>query len=319
MKKSSKTLKKIPLELLLEEKKYDLMIEPFILRKKGMAVKESTPREVLIKEKGDVFLKEGCSNVFIIGEDSIKILLNLKKDALKNFERNISKFRNCMIILCCLSDEIPAKVKKIFKKLNANIFFTCLSLHDFIQTFNECTKEIRMPRTTFYGVLIDVYGVGVLIKGESGIGKSEVALELIMRGARLVSDDVVEIIKKNSDLYGTSPSLSRFYMEIRGLGIINIKDLFGVSAVRNRKKIEMLVEFVQWDKYQNDNIVFPKNEICEILGVQIPYIKIPVGPGRNLATIVEVAARNYLLKKAGRHSSVEFEHKLERKMLKETI
>ena len=165
-------------------------------------------------------------------------------------------------------------------------------------------------RISLHGVLIDILGVGVLILGKSGIGKTECALDLVIRGHRLVVDDLIQIEKgQDGTPYGFSHDLGRHRMEVRGLGIIDIEKLFGVSATRDRKKIELVVELVDPGECVDDRMGL--DEITyTIMEVEIPLRRIPVRPGRNLTAIVEVAARDYLLKKRGYHAAKEFEQEL---------
>ncbi|MBE3101735.1 MAG: HPr kinase/phosphorylase [Firmicutes bacterium] len=167
------------------------------------------------------------------------------------------------------------------------------------------------PRITRHGVLVDVYGVGILLMGESGIGKSETALEIVKRGHRLVADDAVEI-KKVADnrLIGDSPELIRHFMEIRGIGIIDIKAMYGVGAVINSKAIDMVIYLEFWDNNKEYDRLGLVEEYTEILDVQLPKITLPVRPGRNLAVIVEVAARNFRLKHMGYHAAQELDNRL---------
>jgi HPr kinase/phosphorylase len=163
---------------------------------------------------------------------------------------------------------------------------------------------------SLHGVLIDILGVGVLILGKSGIGKTECALDLVMRGHRLVVDDLIQIEKEQDGaLYGFSHDLGRHNMEVRGLGIIDIEKLFGVSAIRHRKQIELVVELVDPEECIDDRMGLEETTYT-ILEVEIPRKRIPVRPGRNLTAIVEVAARDYLLKKRGYHAAKEFEKEL---------
>ena len=189
-----------------------------------------------------------------------------------------------------------------------------LSFQDFVHAFTDNVIDSQAKAITIHGVLLDILGVGVLLQGPSGIGKSEVALELITRGARLVSDDAIEVVSREEEsLYGMSPSITRYHMEIRGLGIINIRDLFGVASVRQRKKIELVVEMIPWDRYEGEETAW-KEEVTDLLGVKVPLIRLPVAPGRNMATLIEIAARNYLLKKTGIYSSEDFERRLSKKI-----
>ncbi len=162
------------------------------------------------------------------------------------------------------------------------------------------------PRKTIHGVLVDVYGEGILITGESGIGKSEAALELIKRGHRLISDDVVEI-KKVSDetLIGTAPDITRHFIELRGIGIIDIKTLFGVESVKDTGSIDLVIRLEEWDKDKNYDRLGLEDQQMEILGNEIVCHNIPIRPGRNLAVICEAAAVNHRQKKMGYNAAQE--------------
>src|SRR5437660_2440236 len=190
----------------------------------------------------------------------------------------------------------------------------------FIENVERFLEEALTASTSMHGVLIDVIGVGVLILGKSGIGKSELALDLVTRGHRLVADDIVDLKKKQGgSVYGWGSEIIKHHMEIRGIGIINIKDLFGVSAVRERKKVEMVVELVEWDDKVEYDRLGVEEQKYSILDIEVPLLVIPVRPGRNLTTIVEVAARNHLLKLQGHHSAKEFQEKLSREIAQATL
>jgi len=178
--------------------------------------------------------------------------------------------------------------------------------------------NIFAPNTTFHGSLVDVYGVGLLYTGKSGIGKSECALDLIVRGHRLVSDDVIQI-KRRADniIIGSGPESIRHKMELRGLGLINIKDLFGVTSIRYTKRIELIILMELWDQDKAYDRLGIEDEVYEILGVKLPFIRMPVAPGRNLSILVEVASRNYLLKLKGYHAAREFVEEHDRALREE--
>ena len=162
------------------------------------------------------------------------------------------------------------------------------------------------PRITRHGVLIEIYGEGVFITGESGVGKSETAIELVKRGHRLVADDAVEIRKvSNISLVGSSPDNIRHFLELRGIGIINARRLFGIGAVKNTEKIELIVEMEQWNPEKIYDRMGVDTQFATILGVKIPMLTIPVKPGRNLAVILEVAAMNNRQKKMGYNAAAE--------------
>jgi HPr kinase/phosphorylase len=159
-------------------------------------------------------------------------------------------------------------------------------------------------RGIVHGVLMDILGLGVLMVGESGIGKSECALDLVVRGHRLVADDTVELrCRAQSFLIGTCPELTRHHMEIRGLGLINVQDLFGVASTRSSKRVELVVQLERWEHGREYDRLGLDEEFYEVIGARIPMIRMPVAPGRNVAILVEVAARNQLLRSRGHHAA----------------
>jgi HPr kinase/phosphorylase len=176
-------------------------------------------------------------------------------------------------------------------------------------------EDYFVVREVLHGVLIDILGLGVLIAGESGIGKSECALDLIVRGHRLVADDTVEIRKRSETiLLGSCPELTRHHMEIRGLGVINIQDLFGIAATRASKRLELVVQLERWEPHRDYERLGLSDATFEILGIPLPLIQMPVAPGRNLAILVEIAARNQLLRARGHHAARKLADRLERQL-----
>src|SRR5205814_954080 len=176
-----------------------------------------------------------------------------------------------------------------------------------INTVTECLQEMLALLAVQHGVLLDIYGLGVLIEGASGIGKSECALDLIARGHRLISDDVVEVRRIGAErLIGTAPELLREHLEIRGLGIINIRDLFGISAVSMTKTIDLSIMLERWDEASAVDRLGIDAQAIEILGVSVPQVLIPVSPGRNLSTLVETAVRVQLLRARGYNAARDF-------------
>jgi HPr kinase/phosphorylase len=171
-----------------------------------------------------------------------------------------------------------------------------------------------LRRITLSGEFLQIFGLGVIIIGHSGIGKSEIALELISRGHRFISDDVVEVRKrKDGNLTGNAPSLSRYFMEIRGLGIINIKEIFGLQAISRQSKVGLVIRLKRWqrgDEYDRLGLEFPED--FEILGVKIPQLIVPVAPGRTIALLIEVACKVHLLRKKGYHASHEIVKRLDK-------
>jgi HPr kinase/phosphorylase len=183
----------------------------------------------------------------------------------------------------------------------------------FIEQIQGYLEDVLTAQTSMHGVLLDVFGVGILLLGKSGIGKSEIALDLVMRGHRLVADDIVDVKRRmQKAVYGAGSEIIKHHMEIRGLGIINIKDLFGVASIRERKKIEIVMELVEWDPNVEYDRLGVEDRKYRILDVEIAMLVVPVRPGRNMTTIIEVAARNHLLKQQGHHSALEFQERLNR-------
>jgi HPr kinase/phosphorylase len=186
-----------------------------------------------------------------------------------------------------------------------------------IQSITRVLEDELSPFTTLHGVLVDVYGMGVLLLGDSGIGKSECALDLISRGHRLVADDVVEIRRyPNGALVGRASEMIRYHMELRGIGIINIKHLFGVSAVRSSKSIELVIELQRWDPTKKYDRLGLDGETYTILERAVPLLRLPVASGRNLALLIEIAARNELLKTQGYDAAKEFARRVDEEIAK---
>lgn len=184
----------------------------------------------------------------------------------------------------------------------------------FIKKLTAYLDERLAVRLHLHSVLMDVFGLGVLITGESGIGKSECALDLLDRGHRLVADDVVELKRMGETLVGSCPELTRDHMELRGLGVINIKDLYGVSSIRLSQGIELIVNLERWDPAREYERLGLGGEAREILGVRLPQVRMPVAPGRNTAILVEVAARNHLLKGRGYDAARRFADRVDELM-----
>jgi HPr kinase/phosphorylase len=211
---------------------------------------------------------------------------------------------------------VPQELIATAEKHSVPVFQTTLMSSVFINRVTKWLEERLSPTTSVHGVLIDVLGVGILLLGKSGIGKSEAALDLVLRGHRLVADDIVEIRKRPPDMiYGSGSEIIKHHMEIRGLGIINIKDLFGISAVRDAKKIELVVELVEWNEEEEYDRLGVEEHKHTILDVAVPMLRVPIRPGRNITSIIEVAARNLLLKFQGKHSALEFQERLNRALI----
>ena len=217
----------------------------------------------------------------------------------------------CIVVTRGLT--LPDEMREIAEKRGIPLLRSSLMSSVFINRVHRVLEESLAERTSIHGVLIDVLGVGIVLMGKSGIGKSEAALDLILRGHRLVADDIVEVALHVPDtIIGAGSDIIKHHMEIRGLGIINIKDLFGIAAVRDTKKVELVVELVMWNEEDEYDRLGVEELFQEMLGVNIPMMRVPIRPGRNISSIIEVAARNQLLKYQGKHSAREFQDRLNR-------
>jgi HPr kinase/phosphorylase len=218
----------------------------------------------------------------------------------------------CVVV--CRGRESPGELRAACEAKSVPLLVSQLVTADFIAAVTVWMADRLAPSTELHGVLMDVLGVGVLMTGKSGIGKSETALDLVQRGHRLVADDVILIRCLRGQLIGRGAGILGHHMEIRGLGIINIKDLFGIASVREAKKIEIVVELHEWEATaEYDRLGFDEQH-DKLLDVSVPKLKLPVRPGRNIATLIEVAARNQLLKYQGIHSARAFREHLNRAM-----
>ena len=248
--------------------------------------------------------------VQVLGNTEISYLRQIPEDlAVLHINKLCSFPISCFIITKGLVP--PAFLKKAAEEAGIPLLGTPHQSSTFISLITKFMEESLLPTTHIHGVLIDVLGVGVLLLGKSGIGKSECALDLVIRGHRLVADDIIHIKKKMpAALVGQAGETIQYHMEIRGLGIINIKDLYGVSSIREKKIIDMVLELVEWDPDQEYERLGIDDQVYAILGVELPHLKIPVRPGRNLTSIIEVAARNFLLKGMGYYSARDFHERL---------
>ncbi|MBR5405768.1 MAG: HPr(Ser) kinase/phosphatase [Oscillospiraceae bacterium] len=213
----------------------------------------------------------------------------------------------------CLSRGLPcfAEMLTLAQKYHVPVLRTAESTSHFTSNLLSFLNLHLAPRVTRHGVLIEIYGEGIFITGESGVGKSECAIELVKRGHRLVADDAVEIRKvSNTNLVGTSPENIRHFLELRGIGIINVRRLFGMGAVKLQQEIDMIIELEPWDSSKIYDRMGVDEQYANILGVKVPSMTIPVKPGRNTAVIMEVAAMNSRQKKMGYNATQELLHQL---------
>ena len=210
----------------------------------------------------------------------------------------------CVII--CRSLTPPPEFLAAAQAHNIPVYSSSLVTSKFTAVAIHYLNKCLAPHVTKHGVLLDVYGVGVFLSGKSGVGKSEAALELIKRGHQLVADDVVDICRISDDrLIGTCPEKIRHLMEIRGIGVIDVKAMYGIGAVSLSKSIDLIIELESWDERKSYDRIGIQDQMIEIMGVRVPHQTMPIKPGRNLAIIVEVAARNLSLKRTGYNTARE--------------
>ena len=285
----------------------ELQIE-IIAGRKGLSREISSDR---IQKPGlklldpDLKLEEGT--IQILGKTEIAYFERLRGSEKESVTKSLS-FQDvpCFIISKELNPD--ETLKAACNKRDIPLFTTKLYTGKLISLLQEILEVRLAPFATIHGVLMDIHRLGVLILGKSGIGKSECALDLINRGSKLISDDIVEIRKVGaSKLVGNGPERIKHLMEVRGVGIINIKDLFGTTSVMDKREIDMAIELVQWDPETEYDRLGLDTGKYNILGVQLPHVIIPVSTGRNTATIIEVAARNQLLKMSGVYSPHNFD------------
>ena len=214
-------------------------------------------------------------------------------------------------VIICRELEVMPKMVECAKKYEVALMRTPEATTNFQTLLGSMLGIELAPRITRHGVLVEVYGEGILLLGESGVGKSETAIELVKRGHRLIADDAVEIRRvSNKSLVGTSPENIRHFVELRGIGIINARRIFGMGAVKVTEKIDMVIQLEPWDTNKVYDRMGMENEQTEILGNKVPSLTIPVKPGRNLAVIIEVAAMNNRQKKMGYNAAQELLQKL---------
>jgi HPr kinase/phosphorylase len=253
------------------------------------------------------YVREG--RVQVLGKSEVAFLAELPADRRAQAIRWLCATPMTCIVLTTSLDP-PVELTAEAEALAIPLLRTAMGTGETIDRLGRFLEVRLAPAVTEHGVLVDVYGLGVLLLGESGIGKSECALDLIVRGHRLVADDVVEIHRLGGNLVGSGPDLTLYHMELRGIGIINIKELFGVAAVRQQKYVELVVQLDPWQQGKAYDRLGVEPKSYEILGMRIPFIEMPVAPGRHLSVLVEVAARNQLLRLSGYDPAQELTRRL---------
>jgi HPr kinase/phosphorylase len=264
----------------------------------------------------DEYLKPG--RVLILGESEIRFLETLEAGARgAALARAFSHDVPCVIVTD--GQDVPLELNVESERARLPVLRTSFSTPRTMATLTTILEDRLATREIVHGVLLDILGLGVLVTGESGIGKSECALDLIVRGHRLVADDTVEVRRRaETVLIGTCPALTRHHMEIRGLGVINVRDLFGVASTRSSKRVELVVQLERWDPDREYDRLGLDPVYQDVLGVKVPLVQMPVAPGRNVAMLVEVAARNHLVRVRGHHAARELAARLDTQLREQT-
>jgi HPr kinase/phosphorylase len=258
------------------------------------------------------YLKPG--RVLIFGESELRYLESLD-DADRVHTLRLAFTHDFPCVMATGGFALPPQVAEEAERAAKPILQTAIATPTAIAKLSSILEDSLAERVTLHAGLLDVLGLGVLIVGESGIGKSECALDLIARGHRLVADDTVEVRRRaETILIGTCPDLTRHHMELRGLGVISIKDLFGIASTRTSKRVELVVQLERWDPQRQYERLGLDDQQYELLGLRVPLIRMPVAPGRNIAFLIEVAARNQILRTRGHHGARILAERLDRQL-----
>ncbi len=249
--------------------------------------------------------------VQIIGNTEIKYLASLTPAQRRVAFTTLLEFKIPCIILTD-SNVIEEDLLRIAADKGVPVFSTSFETTKIAYFIADFLDDQFSPQTVVHGSLVDVYGVGVLLVGRSGIGKSEIALDLVERGHRLVADDVVMVTQKGEGiLMGAGTDLVKHFMEIRGLGLIDVRSMFGIRAIRFQKRVEIVIELEEWKRQEDYTRTGLDDQMMTILDVEVPLVKLPIFPGKNVTVIAEVIALNYLLKHYGYDAAREFSKRLE--------
>ena len=253
------------------------------------------------------------NRVQVLGKTEINFLDSLSIDERRS---SLSGFFSQQIACICVTTglELPEGLQTMAEEEGVALFVTPLVSSTFINRVNSFLDEHLSPEMSLHGVLLDVFGVGIVITGQSGIGKSECALDLVLRGHRLVADDMVIMRQQGATLVGRGSPMTRHHMEVRGLGIINVRDLFGAASVCAKKTVSLIVDMTDWKPEESYDRTGIEDRTERVLQTDVTKITLPLRPGRNVASIIEVAARNHLLKQQGYNSAQAFKTLVEQRL-----
>ena len=298
-------MKSVSIARLFEDEREELQLEQLtvtLASKSEIALSDINRPGMALMGFLDNFLPE---RIQILAQTELAYLATLSPERAREAIDRLFNF-DLPLIVVCKGLEVPAHLIERANECQVPVLRTPQSTTPFIHHLTLYLDHMFAPQTTVHGSLVDVYGVGLLFTGMSGIGKSECALDLVERGHRLVADDVVTITKRHGDvLIGTGNQLLRHHMEIRGLGIIDVQAIFGIRAIRLQKRVEVQVNLETWTNDLEIERVGLDEKKIEILDLQVPYVQVPITPGKNITVIAEVIALNYLIKVTGGYSPAE--------------
>jgi HPr kinase/phosphorylase len=246
----------------------------------------------------------------LIGEGEFRYIKSLTREKV---EEIFEHFFSAKIPLMIFAHNVkpPVCAVRLARKYKVALLATPVTTTLLVASLLDYLDRELAPSTIIHGSLVDVYGIGLLLTGPSGIGKSEIALDLVERGHRLVADDIIKIIRRADNvIIGTGMELLEHHLELRGLGIVDIRNIFGIRAIRQQKRIEVQVELEEWDSTKNFERVGAQDKYTKILGVNIPLINLPIYPGKNITVIAEVIALNHVLKIMGTNAALNFQKKI---------
>ncbi len=253
----------------------------------------------------------------VIGNTETQFLENLSEEEQKKAFRNLIQFEIPVIFLTD-GNVLPFYLIEMAEEAQIPIYSTPYETMQFMYLLRDFLDDQFALQTMVHGAMVDVYGIGILIVGKSGIGKSEVALDLVERGHRLVADDVIMLTKKSSVLMASATTMSKHFMEIRGLGIIDVMSMFGIRSVRYQKRLEVIMELTLWDDTLEVNRTGLEHDHVKLLNVDIPLIQLPITPGKNITVIAEVIAMNHLLRHYGYDAAKAFQDRIKSTIAEKT-
>lgn len=291
--------------VMLDKFAYDLNLETVYTGRGVVTLSSMSVERPGLQLAGGFFQYFDARRIILFGLSEYEYLRTFSPEERRNKLQPLFAYGELPCII--LSRDLPAlpELVETAKSVACPIFRSHKVTTDLMSDLYIYLNRLLAPSVTEHGVLMEVFGVGILLTGKSGVGKSETAMELIKRGHRLIADDNVIIKEIANQLYGSAPDIIRYFMELRGIGIINVKSMYGSGSVLDEKNIQLIIELENWQQGKEYDRIGDEKNSASYFGIKVPKLTIPVSPGRNLAIIIEVAARNFRLKSMGYDASEE--------------